>query len=75
MEHPFVNDIGHYSTAELSTKINELYNKLRIAMSSGNGDLCNQIKMVIHTYESKYQQKLKEENGGDDSYENNVDIS
>ena len=76
MEHPFIGKLDDISTQELSEKTNELYQKLRIAMSSGNDHLCNQIKMAISTYEAKYQERIRQENGNDDSdYQNNVDIS
>ena len=76
MEHPFIGNLDHLSDQELSEKINDLYQKLRFATSSGNGHLCNQIKMAISTYEAKYQESVSRKSGGDDSdYQNNVDIT
>ncbi len=75
MQHPFIGNLDELSTQELSEKINDLYTRLRIAMTSGNAHLCNQIKMAIESYETKYQTRLREESGDDDSYQDNVDIS
>lgn len=75
MEHPFAGDLNNLNSEELSTKINELYNALRVASSTGNGHLCHQIRLLIETYQTKYQSRIQEENGGDDDFQNNVDIS
>jgi len=75
MQHPFISNLDELTTQELSEKINDLYSKLRIAMSSGNSYLVNQVKMAIESYETKYQERLRQELGGDDNYETNVDIS
>lgn len=74
MQHPFVNNLDELTSQELSEKINDLYNKLRIAMQSGNSHLCNQIKMAIESYETKYQERLREEND-DGGFQGNVNIS
>jgi hypothetical protein len=75
MQHPFIGKLDELSTQELSEKINDLYKKLRVATISGNGHLANQVRMAIESYETKYQERLREELGGDDNYQTNVDIS
>jgi len=55
MEHPLIGSLD-----ELSTRVNELSNKLSIATRSGNGHLCNQIRMALESYRNKYQEKLQE---------------
>ena len=75
MQHPFIGKLDELSTQELSEKINDLYKKLRVATISGNGYLANQVRMAIESYETKYQERLREELGGDDNYQTNVDIS
>ena len=61
MEHPLIGDLNNLSSEELSSKISELYKKLGIATRSGNGHLCNQLRMAIESYNTKYQEKLREE--------------
>jgi len=75
MQHPFIGKLDELSTQELSEKINDLYKKFRVATISGNGHLANQVRMAIESYETKYQERLREELGGDDNYQTNVDIS
>jgi hypothetical protein len=60
MEHPLIGDLNDLTLDELSTKIADLNNKLSIAMRTGNGHLCNQIRMAIESHNVKYQQKLQE---------------
>lgn len=60
MEHPLIGNIDDLSIDELSAKVNELYSKLAIAQRSGNGNVANQIRMAIETYQNKYQQRLQE---------------
>jgi hypothetical protein len=69
MEHPLIGDISGLTPDELMTKINELNKKLGIAMRSGNGHLCNQLRMAIETYQTQYQARLNEQaaaRGGSD---------
>ena len=61
MEHPLIGSLDELTVDELSTKINELHNKLAIATRSGNGHLCSQIRMAIESYKSKYQQRVDEQ--------------
>jgi hypothetical protein len=60
MEHPLVPNLDDLSLEQLGTKISELHKKLGIAMRSGNGHLCNQIRMVLESYQNKHQAKLEE---------------
>ena len=60
MEHPLIGDLNHLTIDELGTKISDLTNKLSIAAQSGNGHLCNQLRMALESHQNKYQEKLKE---------------
>jgi hypothetical protein len=61
MEHPLIGPLDELTVEELSTKINELNNKLAIATRTGNGHLCGQIRMAIESYNFKYQQRVDEQ--------------
>jgi hypothetical protein len=60
MEHPLISNIDHLTIDELSSKVSELNNKLSIATRSGNGHLCNQLRMALESYQSKYQSKIQD---------------
>lgn len=60
MEHPLVHNLDHLKLEELGAKISELHKKLRIAQNSGNGHLCNQIRMALESYQAKHSQRLQE---------------
>jgi len=60
MEHPLIGNLDTLTIDELSARVNELSNKLSIATRSGNGHLCNQIRMALVSYRNKYQEKLQE---------------
>lgn len=60
MEHPLIGDLSDLTIDELSTKISDLNRKLTMAMRTGNGHLCNQIRMAIESHNIKYQEKLQE---------------
>ncbi len=60
MEHPLIGSLDELTLEQLSAKINELTKKLSIAARSGNGHLCNQIRMAMENYQTKYQEKLQE---------------
>lgn len=60
MEHPLIGNIDHLTEDELSEKINDLSRKLNMAVRSGNGHMCNQLRMAIESFQTKYQQKLQE---------------
>jgi hypothetical protein len=60
MEHPLIGDLSDLTIDELSTRISDLNQKLTMAMRTGNGHLCDQIRMAIESHNTKYQQKLQE---------------
>jgi hypothetical protein len=60
MEHPLIGSLETLTEEELSKKIGELSNKLSIAARSGNGHLCNQIRMALESYQNTYQARLQE---------------
>jgi hypothetical protein len=73
MEHPLIPSLDSLTTEELQTKISELHKKLSIAYNIGNHHLCNQIRMAIESYDSKYQEKLR--GGGSTPFDEVIDIS
>ena len=78
MEHPLIASLDALTIDELGTKISELHKKLGIAMRMGNGYLCDQIRMALESYQSKYQQRLKESyksNDSDKNFDDKIDIS
>lgn len=77
MEHPLVGGLDHLSLDELTARISELHRKLAIAYRSGNGNLCNQIRMALESHQTKYNEKLQQlnrKNGGND-FSDKIDIS
>ena len=75
MEHPLIGNIDHLTEDELSEKINELNRKLNMATRSGNGHMCNQLRMAIESFQSKYQQKLQEARKGQSTnFDDKIDI-
>ena len=59
MEHPLILNLNDLTEEQLLEKINELQKKLSIAYRTGNADLCNQIRMAIESFQSKYQDKIR----------------
>ena len=75
MEHPLIGNIDHLTEDQLSEKINELNKKLNMAVRSGNGHMCNQLRMAIESFQSKYQQKLQEARKGQSTnFDDKIDI-
>lgn len=77
MEHPLIGNIDELTLDELTNKISELNNKLNIVARTGNGNLCNQIRMAIETYQNKYQEKLQasyKKEGGNVNFDNKINI-
>lgn len=72
MEHPLIANIDNLSIEELQDKISELTNKLGIAYRTGNGHLCNQLRMALESFQNKYQEKLK---GRGSAFDEVIDIS
>lgn len=60
MEHPLIGNLDELTLDELGAKVSELNKKLGIAARSGNGHLCNQIRMALESYQNKYRSKLDE---------------
>jgi hypothetical protein len=59
MEHPLIGDISHLTEDELLGKVNDLNRKLVIAARSGNGHLCDQLRMAIETYQNRYRSLIE----------------
>jgi len=77
MEHPLIGSIEDLTIDELSAKINDLNNKLNIVTRTGNGHLCDQIRMALETYQNKYQEKLQasyKKGSGDDTNFDKINI-
>ena len=77
MEHPLIGPLDDLTLEQLSEKINELGKKLGIAVRSGNGHLCNQIRMAMENYQNKYQEKLQEsyrKAQGDTNFDDKINI-
>ena len=73
MEHPLIPSLDDLSLEQLSDKISELNKKLAIAYRTGNAYLCDQIRMAIESYQTKYQEKLKGSSGT--PFDEVIDIS
>jgi len=77
MEHPLIGPLDEHTLEELGTKINELGKKLGIAARTGNGHLCNQIRMAMENYQNMYQTKLQErykKAQGDINFDDKINI-
>lgn len=77
MEHPLIGNLDELTIDELSSKVNELNNKLSIATRSGNGHLCNQIRMALESYRNKYREKMDEtykKQSGGRNFDSKIDI-
>jgi hypothetical protein len=73
MEHPLIPSLDELTEQQLLDKITELNKKLGIAYNTGNGHLCNQIRMAIESYQTKYQEKLRKSPGTE--FDDVIDIS
>ena len=60
MEHPLITDVDKLTLEQLSDRVTDLGKKLTIAQRTGNGHLCNQIRMALETFRNRYQTKLEE---------------
>ena len=77
MEHPLIGNLDQLTADELSGKVNELSNKLNIAMRSGNAHLCNQWRMAIESNQNKYQdvvQQTYKKQIGDANFDDKINI-
>lgn len=73
MEHPLISNLENLSTEELLDKVTELNKKLGIAMRTGNHYLCNQLRMAIESYQTKYNEKIR--GGPGTAFDDVIDIS
>ena len=73
MEHPLIANLDSLTEQELLYKINELNRKLGIAYQTGNGHLCNQLRMAIESFQTKYQDKIRRDPGT--NFDEIIDIS
>ena len=77
MEHPLIGSLDDQTLEELGARINELSKKLGIAARTGNGHLCNQIRMAMENYQNMYQQKLQDsykKAQGDTNFDDKINI-
>jgi hypothetical protein len=77
MEHPLIGSLEELTLEELGAKVNELGKKLGIAARSGNGQLCNQIRMAMENYQNMYQTRLQEsykKAQGDFNFDDKINI-
>lgn len=75
MEHQLIGNIDHLTEDQLSEKINELSRKLNMAVRSGNGHMCNQIRMALESYQNKYKQKIDTaRKSSDTNFDDKIDI-
>jgi hypothetical protein len=73
MEHPLISNLDTLTEQELLDKVNELHKKLGIAARTGNGYLCDQLRMAIESYQSKYQDRIRKD--PDNNFDEIIDIS
>jgi hypothetical protein len=74
MEHPLIANLENLSIEQLSDQITELHKKLVIAARTGNGHMCDQIRMAIESYQNQYQVKTRRDDGAA-SFADVIDIS
>lgn len=74
MEHPLIANLENLSIEQLSDQITELHKKLVIAARTGNGHMCDQIRMAIESYQNQYQVKTRRDDGSA-SFADVIDIS
>jgi hypothetical protein len=76
MEHPLVANLDELTPEQLTEKITELNNKLGIAYRTGNGHLCNQLRMVLESYTNKLREKqIKQWEEAQDNFKDKIKIS
>jgi len=77
MEHPLIGNLNELTVDELSSKVSDLNKKLSMATRSGNGHLCNQLRMALESYQNKYKEKMDEtyrKQSGGRNFDNKIDI-
>ena len=77
MEHPLIGSLEALTEEQLSDRINDLNRKLTIAMRLGNGQLTNQIRMALDSYQTRarYLQDQKNQSGNSNPHFDKIDIS
>jgi hypothetical protein len=73
MEHPLISNLDSLTVDQLQERITELNKKLAIAYRTGNSYLCDQIRMAIESYQTKYNEKLR--GGPAATFDDIIDIS
>jgi len=73
-EHPLISNLDHLTEEELREKIAELNKKLSVAYRLGSHHLCNQIRMSLASYQTKYQEKLRKNTSNND-FDDMIDVS
>jgi hypothetical protein len=73
MEHPLIRNLNDLSAEDLANKISELHKKLAIAARSGNGHMCDQIRMALESYQNQYTEKTRKDSGT--AFDDVIDIS
>ena len=73
MEHPLIGNLDSLTEQQLIDRISELHKKLGIAMRTGNGYLCDQLRMAIESHQSKYQDRIRK--NPDNNFDEIIDIS
>jgi hypothetical protein len=61
MEHPLIGNLDDLTAEQLHEKITELTEKLNIAYRTGNGHLCNQIRMALESYNAKQRERQQKQ--------------
>ena len=77
MEHPLLGSLEELTLEQLGAKVTELSKKLGIAARTGNGHLCNQIRMAMENYQNMYQTRLQESYKtaqGDNNFDDKINI-
>lgn len=74
MEHPLIGSLEDLTQDQLSERIVDLNRKLGIAVQTGNGHLCNQLRMAIESYQTKYQEKLRASYANTPSFSDKINI-
>lgn len=77
MEHPLIGALDSLSEEQLSERITDLNRKLAIAVRMGNGQLANQVRMALDSYQTRYRavQEQKMQNGNSSAHFDKIDIS
>lgn len=73
-DHPLIGQLDHLTQDELSTQLAALHRKLNVARSTGNAYLVNQLVMAINSYQTAYQNRLRQDDG-DIPFSSVIDIS